>query len=66
MHIHVLMLCIKFELTPIKIVFFMNFLMLLKNSRTLAKFFLKWLGKKSLYLLPFLIHIPTFSNVIKL
>ena len=31
MHIHVLMLCRKFELTPIKIGFFYEFLKLLKN-----------------------------------
>ena len=32
MHIHVLMLCRKFELIPIKIGFFNEFLKLLKNQ----------------------------------
>ena len=32
MHIHVLMLCRKFELIPIKIGFFYEFLKLLKNQ----------------------------------
>ena len=59
------MLCRKFELIPIKIRFFTNFLICSKiGSRTLyystgslAKFHQKWQGENSPFLLHFLIHI---------
>ena len=59
------MLCSKFELIPIKIGFFYEFLKLLKNrtkvpvysTGSLAKFHQKWLGENSPFLLHFLIHI---------
>ena len=65
LHIHVLMLCRKFELNPIKVRFFTNFLICSKiGSRTLyystgslAKFHQKWQGENSPFLLHFLIHI---------
>ena len=59
MYIHVLMLCRKFELIPIKIGFFYEFLILLKNwakdpvlysTGTSAKFHEKWLGENSPFL----------------
>ena len=62
MHIHVLIMCRKFELIPIKIGFFMNFKSYSKirpkslyyySTGSLAKFWQKWLGDK----FPFLIHI---------
>ena len=64
-HIHVLMLCRKFELILIKIGFFTNFQscskigpkMLYYSTGSLAKFCQKWLGENSPFLLHFLIHI---------
>ena len=64
-HIHVLMLCRKFELIPIKIGFYINFSSCSKiwpktlyyNTGSLAKFHQKWQGENSLFLLHFLIHI---------
>ena len=64
-HVHVLMLCIKFELIPIKIGFLKNFQSCSKigpkslycSTGSLAKFHQKWLGKNSQFLLHFLIHI---------
>ena len=57
-HIHVLMLNIKFELIPIKIGFFTNFLNCSKiwsktlyySTGSLAKFHQKWQGENSLFL----------------
>ena len=65
MHIHVLMLCRKFELIPIKIEFFTNFLICSKiwskslyySTGSLAKFHQKSLGEISPFLLHFLMHI---------
>ena len=65
MHIHVLMLCRKFELILINIGFFTNFQscskirpkMLYYSTVTLAKFHQKWLGENSSFLLHFVIHI---------
>ena len=66
MHIHVLMLCGKFELIPIKIGFSMNFLSCSKiGSKSLyynstwsrAKFHQKWQGENSPFLLHFLMYI---------
>ena len=65
MHIHVLMLCRKFELIPIKIGFFMNFQSSSKiwsktlyySTGSLAKFHQKWQGENSPFLYFFLIHI---------
>ena len=65
MHIHVLMLCRKFELVPIKIGFFTNFETCSKigpkslyySTGSLAKFHQKWQGENSPFLLHFLIHI---------
>ena len=65
MHIHVLMLCRKFELIPIKIGFFTNFLSCSKiGSKSLyystwsqAKFHEKWQGENSPFLYFFLMHI---------
>ena len=65
MHIHVLMLCRKFELIPIKIGFFTNFQSCSKiGPKTLyystwswAKFHQKWLGENSPFLLHFRIQI---------
>ena len=60
------MLCSKFELIPIKIGFFYEFLKLLKNrtkvpvlysTGSLAKFRQKLLGENSQFLLHFLMHI---------
>ena len=64
-HIHVLMLCRKFELIPIKIGFFTNFKSCSKigpkslyySTGSLAKFHQKWQGENSPFLLHFLIHI---------
>ena len=58
MHLHVLMLCRKFELIPIKIGFFMNFKSYSKigpktmyySTWSLAKFYQKWLGENFPYL----------------
>ena len=65
MYIHVLMLCRKFELIPIKIQFFTNFQscfkigpkMLYYSTLSLAKFQQKWLAENSPFLLHFVIHI---------
>ena len=65
MHIHVLILCTKFELIPIKIRFFMNFQSCSKiglktlyySTWSLAKIRQKWQGENSQFLLHFLIHI---------
>ena len=65
MHIHVLMLRKKFELIPIKIGFFTNFLSCSKigpktlyySTGSLAKFHQKWLGENSSFLYFFLMHI---------
>ena len=59
------MLCRKFELIPIKIGFFTNFLNCSKigpkslyySTGLLAKFHQKWQGENSPFLLHFLIHI---------
>ena len=59
------MLCRKFELIPIKIGFFTNFLSCSKigpntlyySTGSLAKFHQKWQGENSPFLLHFLIHI---------
>ena len=64
-HIHVLMLCRKFQLIPIKIRFFRNFQCCSKirpktmyySTGTLAKVHQKWQGENSLFLLHFLMHI---------
>ena len=64
-HIHVLMLCRKFELIPIKIGFFTIFLICSKigpkslyySTGSLVKFHQKWQGENSPFLLHFLIHI---------
>ena len=64
-HIHVLMLCRKFELIPIKIEFFTIFKSCSKigpkslyySTGSLAKFHQKWQGENSPFLLHFLIHI---------
>ena len=63
------MLCTKFELIPIKIGFFMNFQSYSKirpktlyySTGSLAKFRQKWLGKNSLFLSHFLIHIHVLT-----
>ena len=65
MHLHVLMLCRKFEQIPIKIGFFTNFQNCSKigpktlyySTGSLAKFRQKWIGENSPFLLHFLIHI---------
>ena len=70
-HIHVLMLCRKFELIPIKIGFFMNFQSCSKigpknlyySTGYLAKFHQKLLGENSPFLLHFLIHVYVLTNV---
>ena len=59
------MLCRKFELIPIIVGFFMNFLSCSKiwpntlhySTGSLAKFHQKWQGENSPFLLHFLIHI---------
>ena len=59
------MLCRKFELIPIKIGFFTNFLICSKiwpktlyySTGSLVKFHEKWLGENSPFLLHFLMHI---------
>ena len=64
MHIHVFMLCRKFELILIKIGFFTNFQRCSKigpkslyySTGSLAKFHQKWLGENSPFLLHFLMH----------
>ena len=64
-HIHVLMLCRKFELILIKVGFFTNFLSCSKigqktmyySTGSLAKFHQKWLRENSQFLYFFLIHI---------
>ena len=64
-HIHVLMLCRKFELILIKIGFFMNFLSCSKigpkslyySTWSRAKFHQKWQGENSLFLFYFLMYI---------
>ena len=64
-HIHVLMLFLKFELIPIKIGFFTNFSSCSKigskslyySTASLAKFHEKLIGEESPFLLHFLIHI---------
>ena len=64
-HIHVLMLCRKFQLIPIKIGFFTNFLSCSKiRSKSLyystwsrAKFHQNWQGENSPFLFYFLMHI---------
>ena len=72
-HVHVLMLCRKFELIPIKIGFFTNFLSCSKiGSKSLyystgswAKFHQKWKGENSPFLLHFLIHVHVLMLCIK-
>ena len=67
-HIHVFMLCKKFKMIPITIVFFANFLSCSKieqkslyySTGILAKFRQKWLGENSPFLYFFLIHIHVF------
>ena len=65
MHIHVLILCRKFELIPIKIGFFMNFKSCSKiwpktmyySTWSSAKFHQKCRGENSSFLYFFLMHI---------
>ena len=72
-HIHVLMLGIKFELILTKIGFFTNFLICSKigpntlyySTGSLAKFHQKWQGENSPFLLHFLIHIHVLMLCIK-
>ena len=69
MHIHVFMLCRKFQLIRIKIGFFTNFQSCSKigpktlyySTGPLAKFHQKWLGENSPFLLHFLIHIHVLT-----